>query len=169
MTTLVAIAYPDQDTAMRARATVRRLEKELVIQAEEIAVISRDPDGKYHVHTSHSGISTAGGAIWGGFWGFLFGTLFLIPFAGWAMGAGLGALFGRRRDNSFDQGFEQQVRDRLQPGTSALFMMIEHVTPEKAIAALEQYGGTVIKTSLSDEDAKRLQDALQPPSTAAGS
>jgi uncharacterized membrane protein len=169
MTTLVAIAYPDQDTAMRARATVRRLEKELVIQAEEIAVISRDPDGKYHVHTSHSGISTAGGAIWGGFWGFLFGTLFLIPFAGWAMGAGLGALFGRRRDNSFDQGFEQQVRDRLQPGTSALFMMIEHVTPEKAIAALEQYGGTVIKTSLSEEDAKRLQDALQPPSTAAGS
>jgi uncharacterized membrane protein len=169
MTTLVAIAYPDQDTAVQARATVRRLEKELIIQAEEIAVISRDPDGKYHVHTSHSGISTAGGAIWGGFWGFLFGTLFLIPFAGWAMGAGLGALFGHRRDNSSDQAFEQQVRDRLQPGTSALFMMIEHVTPEKAIAALEQYGGTVIKTSLSDEDAKRLQDALQAPSTPAGS
>jgi uncharacterized membrane protein len=169
MTTLVAIAYPDQDTAVRARATVRRLEKELIIQAEEIAVISRDPDGKYHVHTSHSGMSTAGGAIWGGFWGFLFGTLFLIPFAGWAMGAGLGALFGHRRDNSFDQGFEQQVRDRLQPGTSALFMMIEHVAPEKAIAALGQYGGTVIKTSLSDEDAQRLQHALQPPSTAAGS
>ena len=135
----------------------------MIIQAEEVAVISRDPDGKYHVHTSHSGFSTAGGAIWGGFWGFLFGTLFLIPFAGWAMGAGLGALFGHLRDNSFDQAFQQQVRDHLQPGTSALFMMIQHVTPDKAIAALEQYGGTVIKTSLSDEDAKKLQDALRPP------
>ena len=103
-----------------------------------------------------------------GFWGLLFGTLFLIPFAGWAMGAGLGALFGHLRDNSFDQAFQQQVRDHLQPGTSALFMMIEHVTPDKAIAALEHYGGTMIKTSLSDEDAKKLQDALQPPSTAAG-
>jgi uncharacterized membrane protein len=88
MTTLVAIAYPDQDTAVHARATVQRLEKEF------------------------SGISTAGGAIWGGFWGFLFGTLFLIPFAGWAMGAGLGALFGHRRDNSFDH-------DALQPPSTA--------------------------------------------------
>ena len=163
MATLVAIAHPDQDTAEEARATVWRLEEELIIQAEEVAVISRDPDGKYHVHTSHSGFSTAGGAIWGGFWGLLFGTLFVIPFAGWAMGAGLGALFGHLRDNSIDQAFQQQVRDHLQPGTSPLFLMIQHVTPDKAIAALEQYGGTVIKTTLSDEDTRKLQEALQPP------
>jgi hypothetical protein len=62
----------------------------------------------------------------------------------------------------------QRFRDRLQPGTSALFMMIQHVTPDKAVASIEQYGGTVIKTSLSDEDAKKLQDALQPPPTPAG-
>ena len=42
MATLVAIAYPDQDTAQEARATVWRLEEELIIQAEEIAVISSD-------------------------------------------------------------------------------------------------------------------------------
>ncbi|MGO9749949.1 MAG: DUF1269 domain-containing protein [Solirubrobacteraceae bacterium] len=48
--------------------------------------------------------------------------------------------------------------------------MIEHATPDKAIAALEQYGGTVIKTSLSDEDTKKIQEALQPPTgVAAGS
>ena len=40
-------------------------------------------------------------------------------------------------------------------------MMIEHATPEKAIAALERYGGTVIHPSLSDEDTKMLQDALR--------
>ena len=61
------------------------------------------------------------------------------------------------------------MRDHLQPGTSALFMVIEQVTPDKAIAALQQYGGTVIKTSLSDEDTKRLQEALRPPTVAAGS
>ena len=99
MATLVAIAYPDEDTALRARTTVWELQEELIIQAEEVAVISRDPDGKYHVRTSHSGFSTAGGAIWGGFWGFLFGALFLIPFAGWAVGAGLkfSATCGRTR------------------------------------------------------------------------
>jgi uncharacterized membrane protein len=142
------------------------LEEKLIIQADQVAVISRDQDGKYHVHTSHTGISTAGGAIWGGFWGLLFGTLFLIPFAGWAMGAGLGALFGHLRDKGIDQAFQQQVRDCLQPGTSALFMVIEHATPDKAIAALEHYGGTVIKSTLSDEDTKKLQEALQFPAQA---
>ena len=162
MPTLVAIAYPDQGTAEKARATVWKLEEDLIIQAEEIAVISRDPEGRYHVHTSHTGFSTAGGAIWGGFWGLLFGALFLIPFAGWAMGAGLGALVGHLRDEGTDKTFVEEVRDQLQPGTSALFMVIQHATPDKAIAALQEYGGTVVKTTLSDEDTTKLQDALRP-------
>jgi uncharacterized membrane protein len=89
--------------------------------------------------------------------------LFFIPFAGWAMGAGLGALFGHMGEKGIDKAFQQQVRDYLKPGTSALFMVIEHATPDKAVAALERYGGTVIKTSLSDEDTEKLQQALRPP------
>src|SRR5438552_1786022 len=107
-----------------------------------------------------------GGALWGGFWGMLFGLLFFIPFAGLALGAGMGALFGHFGEKGIDKAFQQQVRDYVQPGTSALFMVIEKATPDKAIAALQQYGGTVIRTSLSDEDTKRLQDALNTPATA---
>jgi uncharacterized membrane protein len=44
--------------------------------------------------------------------------------------------------------------------------VIEKATPDKAIAALQQYGGTVIRTSLSEEDTKKLQEALAPPSEA---
>ncbi len=163
MATLVAIGYPDQGTAEQARQTVAQLESELVIQADQVAAISRDLEGKYHVHTSHGGASSGGGAMWGGFWGLLFGLLFFIPIAGLAIGAGMGALFGHLGSKGIDQAFQQQVRDYLKPGTSALFMVIEQATPDKAIAALQQYGGTVIKTSLSDEDTKKLQDALQPP------
>jgi uncharacterized membrane protein len=162
MATLVAIGYGDEATAERARDTVRQLESELIIQADQVASINRDLDGKYHVHTSHGGASAGGGAWWGGFWGFLFGLLFFIPFFGLALGAGMGALFGHFGEKGIDKAFQEQVRDHLQPGTSALFMIIEQATPDKAIAALQQYGGTVIKTSLSDEDTKKLQDALQP-------
>ena len=88
----------------------------------------------------------------------MFGLLFFIPFAGWAIGAGLGALFGHMSKQGIDKAFQDQVRDRLKPGTSALFMVIEQATPDKAVAALEQYGGTVIKTSLSEEDTKKLQE-----------
>src|SRR5437764_2564307 len=162
MPTLVAIGYPDQGTADQARQTVQALEADLIIQAEQVAAISRDLEGKYHVHTSHGGASAGGGAWWGGFWGFLFGLLFFIPFAGLALGAGMGALFGHFGEKGIDKAFQQQVRDYLQPGTSALFMVIEKATPDKAVGALMQYGGTVIMTSLYDEDTKRHKDALYP-------
>jgi len=166
MATLVAIGYPDKTTAEDARRTVQELEAELIIQADQVASISRDLQGRYHVQTSHGGASAGAGAVWGGFWGLLFGLLFLVPFAGWAVGAGLGALFGHLGSKGIDQAFQQQVRDYVKPGTSALFMVIEQATPDKAIAALERYGGTVIKTSLSEEDTKKLQEALAPPQTA---
>ncbi len=167
MATLLAIGYPDQGTAEQAMQTVRQLQGELIIQAEQVAAISRDMEGKYHVHTQHGGASAAGGAWWGGFWGLLFGLLFFIPFAGLAIGAGMGALFGHFGEKGIDKAFQQQVRDYVKPGTSALFMVIDQVTPDKAIAAMQQYGGTVIRTSLSDEDTKRLQEALE-PKTAVG-
>src|SRR6201987_4688554 len=167
MATLVAIGYPDEVTAEAARHTVASLEDDLIIQADQVAAIRRDKEGKFHITTTHGGASAGGGAMWGGFWGFLFGLLFFIPFAGLALGAGMGALFGHFGEKGIDKAFQQQVRDYLKPGTSALFMVIEQATPDKAIAALQQYGGTVIRTSLSDEDTKKLQDALQPSIPAA--
>src|SRR5205809_8086792 len=127
MATLVAIAYPDQGTADEARGVVQSLQADLVIQADQVAAISRDPDGKYHVHTSHGGASAGAGAWWGGFWGLLFGLLFFIPIAGLAFGAGMGALFGHFGEKGIDKAFQEQVRDYVQPGTSALFMVIEQM------------------------------------------
>ena len=166
MATLVAIGYPDEGTATQALETVQKLESELIIQADQVAAISRDMEGNLHTHSGHGASGTAGGAAIGSFWGFLFGLLFFIPFAGLAIGAGMGALFGHFGEKGIDKAFQEQVRAYLKPGTSALFMVIEQATPDKAIAALEQYGGTVIRTSLSDEDTKKLQEALQPTDTA---
>ena len=160
MATLVAIGYPDQTTAEEARQTVQSLEADLIIQADQVAAISGDEEGKYHITTTHGATSGSSGAVWGGFWGLLFGLLFFIPFAGLAIGAGFGALFGHLGKNMIDKEFQDQVRDYVQPGTSALFMIIEQATPDKAIAALNKYGGTVIKTSLSEEDTAKLQEAL---------
>jgi uncharacterized membrane protein len=165
MATLVAIAYPDEVTAEAAQKTVEELENDLIIQADQVAAIRRDKDGKYHVTTTHGGTSAGGGAVWGGFWGFLFGLIFFIPFAGLAIGAAFGALSGHFGEKAIDKEFQEQVRDQVQPGTSALFMIIEKATPDKAIAALKGYGGTVIKTSLSDEDTAKLQEALTPQET----
>jgi len=48
----------------------------------------------------------------------------------------------------------------VKPGTSALFLMLEEATPDQALEAMSQYGGTVLKTSLSKDDEAELQEAL---------
>ena len=60
MATLVAIGYPDQGTAEQARDTVSKLEAELVIQADQVAAISRDMEGKYATPVSGTSPGTGG-------------------------------------------------------------------------------------------------------------
>jgi uncharacterized membrane protein len=158
MATLVAIGYPDENTAAAAADEVSRLTADLIIEPDAVAVVRRDAQGKFHTTTSHHPV--AGGATWGMFWGLLFGVLFFIPFFGMAVGAGLGALLGKVEKTGVDKAFQQQVRDMLQPGTSALFLIVEKVTPDKAVAALSRYGGTVLKSSLSEKAEAELQEAL---------
>jgi uncharacterized membrane protein len=165
MAELVAIGYPDETTADEAADEARRLAQDLIIQPDAIAVIVRETDGSYHVHTRHHAVGA--GATWGMFWGFLFGLLFFIPVFGMAVGAGMGALMGKLAKTSIDKQFQNQVRDMLKPGTSALFLMLEKVTPDKATEAMSQYGGTVLKTSLSKEDERELQEALHGGTVAA--
>jgi uncharacterized membrane protein len=158
MADLIAIGYPDEATAEAAADEARRLAQDLIIEPDAIAVIVRDNEGKYHVHTQHHAVGA--GAAWGMFWGFLFGLLFFIPVFGLAIGAGMGALMGKIGKSGISKEFQDQVRGLLQPGTSCLFLMVEKVTPDKAVEALSKYGGTVLKTSLSKEGEKELQEAL---------
>ena len=158
MSTLIAIGYPDETTATQAGDEAQRLAKELIIEPDAIAVIRRDREGKFHVTTNHHAVG--GGATWGMFWGFLFGLLFFIPVFGMAVGAGLGALMGKVEKTGIDKAFQDQVRDMLQPGTSALFLVVEHATPDKAVEAMSKYGGTVLKSSLSKEQEAELQKDL---------
>jgi uncharacterized membrane protein len=158
MAELIAIGYPDQATAEAAADEVRRLSRDLIIEPDAIAVIVRDEEGKYHVHTSHHPVGA--GASWGMFWGLLFGMLFFIPGFGLVIGAGLGALMGKVTKSGIDKAFEEQVRGMVKPGTSALFLMVEKVTPDKAVEAMSKFGGTVLKTSLSKDGEKELQEAL---------
>lgn len=158
MADLIAIGYDDTTTAMKAEEEVQRLAQDLVIQPDAVAVIIRSQDGKIKTITNHHAVGK--GATWGLFWGFLFGLLFFIPFFGMAAGAGIGALIGHVSKAGVDQAFQNQVREMLKPGTSALFMVVEQMTTDKAMDALSKYGGTVLKTSLSKEAEKQLQDAL---------
>jgi uncharacterized membrane protein len=166
MSDLIAIGYRDETTALAAQREAERLARDLIIQPDAIAAIVRDREGRFKVTTNHHAV--AGRASWGMFWGLLFGLLFFVPFLGMAVGAGLGALFGKLEKSGIDARFQAQVRDMLQPGTSALFLVVEKITTDKAVTALGRYGGVVLKTSLSKEAEQELQAALHGERETAG-
>jgi uncharacterized membrane protein len=158
MAELIVIGYPDETKAEAAAAEIGKLAEDLVIEPEAVAVIKRDPDGKFHVTTTHHEVSA--GAMWGMFWGALFGLLFFVPLFGMAIGAALGALTGLVTKLGLSSQFQQQVRDLLQPGTSALFMIVNKMTTDRTVQALSRYGGTVLKSSLSADVEREIQEAL---------
>lgn len=166
MAELVVIGYDDEETASRAAAEVERLADDLIIEPEAVAVIVRDRSGKYRVNTNHHPVET--GVTWGMFWGVLFGLLFFIPVLGLAVGAAFGALFGAIEKAGIDKQFQKEVRDMVQPGTSALFMIADKVMTDKAVEALAHYGGRVLKSSLSHEAERQLQEALHGSATTTG-
>jgi uncharacterized membrane protein len=158
MSDLIAIGYEDETTAAAAAQEVRRLAQELIVQPDAVATIVCDREGEFHVSTNHHLVG--GGASWGMFWGLLFGLLFFVPVFGMAIGGGLGALFAKIDKIGIDRTFQDQVRDMLEPGTSALFMILEKVTPEEAVQTLAKFGGTMLKSSLSNDAQRELQEEL---------
>ena len=76
MSDLIAIGYPDETTAEAAADEARQLARDLIIEPDAIAVIVRDAQGDYHVHTRHHMVGR--GATWGMWWGLLFGVLQFI-------------------------------------------------------------------------------------------
>jgi uncharacterized membrane protein len=72
----------------------------------------------------------------------------------------MGVIMGAIEKSSIDKQFTDKVRDQVKPGTSALFMVLHSATQDKFMATIEPFGGTVLQTSLTDEDEKKFQSAL---------
>src|SRR6185312_7835784 len=129
-------------------------------------VAIRGPDGKLRLKQSVDlvGVGAASGGLWGAMWGSLVGLLFLNPLLGLAtgaaFGAGAGALSGKLADYGIDDNFIRSVADHLKPNTSALFLLVRKVQPERVLSELSQSRGRVIRSSLSPEQEARLQAAL---------
>jgi uncharacterized membrane protein len=161
MSTLVAIAYPDAETAERVRAELIQATKEHLVVLEDAVVVQHQPDGKIKLHQamSTSGAGAAGGALWGG----LIGLLFLAPLFGMAIGAASGAVAGKFTDTGVNDQFMKQLATNLPAGGAALIALGRSDSREKLIERVRPYGGEVIQTSLDTEDEERLRSALGEP------
>ena len=159
MSDLIAVAYPDKETAETARHRLAQLMLEHAIELEDAVVVDRDEKGKVKLHQAYRpGVAgAAGGALWGG----LIGLLFLAPLFGMAIGAAAGAASGSARDFGVNDQFMKSLGEKLAPGGAALIVLVRKVTPDKVLPEIRQYGGDVIQTSLDDESEARLREVLE--------
>ena len=134
-TLLIAIAYPDRDTAEKVRGELIQATKEHLLTLEDAVVVEHEADGKIKLHqaTSTTGAGAAGGALWGG----LIGLLFLAPLIGMAIGAATGAIGGqggrRRRQRQLHEG----ARREAAPGGAALIALGQADAREKVLERLQ--------------------------------
>jgi uncharacterized membrane protein len=167
MSDLIVVGFKGEDTADQVLNKLQALQKEHLIDLEDACVVVRDQAGQVHlkqaVNLTRMGATTGG--LQGAMWGTLIGLLFLNPLIGMvtgaAVGAGSGALAGSLTDFGIDDQFIRSVGSTIEPGSSALFVLVRSVTADKVLPELRPFEGTVLRTSLSDEQEARLRQALQ--------
>ncbi len=160
MSILVVVGYKDIHKAEEVRLQLGKLQRDYLLDLEDAVVVVKNDKGKVKVNQAFN--LTAAGAMSGGFWGALIGLLFLNPILGLAVGASAGAVSGALSDVGIDDNFMKELGDTLTPGSSALFVLLRNPTtaPDKVLEELKGTGGTILKTSLSNEDEAKIQAAL---------
>ena len=159
MSDLLVIGFDDEHKAFEMRAELAKLQKEYLIEMEDVVVVTKDDKGKVKLHQAVN--LTAAGAVGGGFWGMLIGMIFLNPLLGAAVGAGAGALSGKLRDIGISDNFMKELGETLKNNTSALFVLVRKVTPDKVLEGLKGFKGKVIQTSLSKDREEKLREVLE--------
>jgi uncharacterized membrane protein len=144
MSDLIVLAFDNDTDAFKMRDELVELQKQEVISLSDAAVVVRDQDGKAKVKQATSLVGA--GALGGAFWGMLIGLLFFAPWLGLAIGAVTG----------IDDKFIKEVGETIEPGHSALFLLVNKATMDKVQPTLEKYDATVIQTSLSDDQEAKL-------------
>jgi uncharacterized membrane protein len=131
--------------------------KQHLIELDDVVIVERREDGKVKLHQpSLTGLGAASGALWGG----LIGLIFFMPLFGMAIGAAAGAAGGAMSDTGVDDKFMKRLGEELEPNHAALILLVRKVTVDKILPEIKE-PGTVIQTSLSDEDESALEQALE--------
>lgn len=158
MSDLIAVTFTDADAGLKALASVRSLERDGRFRLEDTAVVTKDADGKIEVKNELSSGTETGAAFGAVLGGLLF---FVFPVGALVGGAIAGGLIGRAVAPGIDGTFVKEVEAGLAPGGSALFLLMKDGDVGLLIAAMRDFDGHVIQTTLDDEQEAALRASLQ--------
>jgi uncharacterized membrane protein len=84
----------------------------------------------------------------------------IVPMLGLAIGAATGALAGSLSDVGIDNDFIDSVRQKVTPGTSALFLLSSGAVIDRVRDEFQGSEAELISTNLSGEQEQKLREAF---------
>ena len=155
---LVVLAFDDMETAEKVHQSLVSAKNQGLIQIDDAAVVVKDEEGKVKVDNQVARGTWIGTAVGGGL-GLLIGAIF-FPIGGLVLGLAGGALVAKAMDLGVDGKFVDEVSEKIQPGTSALFILAEDANTAAILAVLREYEGHVLQTTLDTEAEEAIKKAL---------
>jgi uncharacterized membrane protein len=152
---LVVLTFDDMATAEEVHESLVKTKNQGLITIDDAAVVVKDQDGKVHVDNQVARGTWISTAVGGGL-GLLIGSIF-FPLGGLVLGLAGGALVAKSMDLGVDGKFVDEISDKIQPGTSALFVLVEDVNTDAILALLRNYEGHVLQTTLDSETEASLK------------
>jgi uncharacterized membrane protein len=159
MPALTVWTFPSPDGAKVALCELEDIQRSHPVQVLDAAVVSWEEGRKKPRTQDLRGVAKAG-SLGAGFWGLLFGLIFFIPLLGLAIGAATGALIGSMADVGISDAFIRDVRQRVTPGTSALFLLGSDAMVGLVAERLARTDAELISTTLSSRQEARLREAF---------
>ena len=159
MATLTVWKFADPEGANKAVDLLEDLQSQQLIKVHDAATVTWESDRR-KPKTRQLASLTGAGAMGGAFWGLLFGLLFFVPLLGMAIGAAAGALSGSLADVGIDDKFIASVREKVTPGTSALFVLTSDAVMDKVHAAFAGQNPELVYTNLSADEEARLHEVF---------
>ncbi len=154
---LVATIYDHPDGASEELDFVTKLHRARTINILDSALLVRDEDGATTLKETGDLDVRQGrlfGAITGGLIGLAGGPVGAV--VGALAGAGTGGLAAKWLDMGFSDDFLTGLQERLQPGTSALILLVEHGSAVKLSESLAGDKGVMFQQTLTDELVEEL-------------
>jgi uncharacterized membrane protein/sporulation protein YlmC with PRC-barrel domain len=159
---LVARVYDDPDRADEELEFVNWLHREGTINVLNSAVLVRDEEGETSLRETGD-LDARKGRVFGAI---TLGLLGLVVAPGAAVvGAVAGAAAGDFTSKWIDMGFSDEfltgLQERLQPGTSALILLVEHGSTVKLSEAFATDEGVMFQQTLTDKLVEELLRASE--------
>ena len=160
--TLIALGFDDPYKADEARAALLRMAGEGLLKMEETAVLAKTADEKIRISQDTNVVANDQkvGHVLGLVTAAVTGTM---PFI--MAGTLAGRLVGRFTDHGVTNQFINQVKQQLQPGTSAL-LLYGRSDPERremVIERLRQWNPRILQSDMPPELEQEIKASVQGP------